>query len=481
MIHVLYVDDEPDLLVLGKTFLERAGEVVVDTSTSAHGAFSMLKNAPYDAIVSDYQMPEMDGISFLKHVRALPSEIPFILFTGKGREEIVIEALNNGADFYVQKGGDPKSQFIELHHKIVQSVKRRESEEKFRILVEKSLVGVYIIQDDRFLHVNPRFADIFGYTQEEIIHRLKVADIVLPEDRDLVASNLQLRFSNKESSMHYTFRGLHKNRQSMVVEVIGTRALFHGQPIVVGTLIDVSGNAPADPGLVRANRKLTILNSLTRHDIANRLTVLRGRLKIIRNQYRDPGLLHQLAKVDEAARDIYNHLETARMYQNIGMDAPQWQNLQKIITRELERQAPAHVKTSLKVADLEILADPLFSRVFTNLIDNTIRHGEHATGIAVTYRKEPHGMIVIFEDNGKGVPGDYKKQIFEQGFGKNTGLGLYLCKEILSSTGITITETGTYGTGARFELLIPSHAWQYARDSADMAGSSPLETPGTHS
>lgn len=481
MIHVLYVDDEPGLLDLGKTFLEKAGEVVVDTSTSAHQAFTMLKYAPYDAIVSDYQMPEMDGISFLKHVRAMPSEIPFILFTGKGREEIVIEALNNGADFYVQKGGDPKSQFIELHHKILQSVKRRESEEKFRILVEKSLVGVYIIQGDRFLHVNPRFADIFGYTPEEIIHNLRVGDLVLPEDRDQVGINLQLRFSNKESSMHYTFRGLHKNRQSMVVEVIGTRALFHGQAIVVGTLIDVSRNTPTDPGLVRANRKLTILNSLTRHDIANRLTVLRGRLKIIRNQYRDPGLMHQITKVDEAARDIYNHLETARVYQNIGMDAPKWQNLHEILSRELERQSTAHMKTTIQVADLEILADPLFSRVFTNLIDNTLRHGDHATEIAVTYRKDPNGGIVVFEDNGKGVPDDCKAQIFEQGYGKNTGLGLYLCREILSSTGITITETGTYGKGARFELVVPSHAWKFARNSAEIARSSPLETPGTHS
>lgn len=481
MIHVLYVDDEPDLLVLGKTFLEKAGDTVVDTASSAHQALDMLAHMPYDAIVSDYQMPEMDGISFLKHVRAMPSEIPVILFTGKGREEIVIEALNNGADFYVQKGGDPRSQFIELHHKIIQSVKRRESEEKFRILVEKSLVGVYIIQDDRFIHVNPRFADIFGYTQDEIIHHLKVADLVLPEDRDIVAVNLQLRFSNKESSLHYTFRGMHKNRQSMMVEVIGTRALFHGQPIVVGTLIDVSRHTIADPGLARTNRKLSLLNSLTRHDIANRLTVLRGRLKIIRNQYRDPGLMHQIAKIEEAARDIYTHLETARAYQNIGMDAPRWFNLQETISRELEHQTIPRLTTTLKVADLEILADPLFNRVFTNLIDNTVRHGDHATEVSVAYRKDSRGMVVLYEDNGQGVPDDFKTQIFEQGFGKNTGLGLYLCREILASTGITIAETGTYGNGARFELNVPSHAWQFTRNPADLPGASPLETQGTHS
>lgn len=481
MIHVLYVDDEPDLLILGKTFLEKAGDLVVDTSTSAHQALTMLKSSPYDAIVSDFQMPEMDGISFLKHVRAAPSEIPFILFTGKGREEIVIEALNNGADFYVQKGGDPKSQFIELRHKIIQSVKRRESEEKFRILVEKSLVGVYIIQDDRFMHVNPRFADIFGFTQEEIIHNLKVADLILPEDRDLVALNLQLRFSDKEKSMHYTFRGLHKNHQSMVVEVIGTRALFHGQPIVVGTLIDVSGHAHTDVNLIHANRKLAILNSLTRHDIANRLTVLRGRLKIIRNRYKDPGLMHQILKVDEAARDIYNHLETARIHQNIGMDAPKWQNLQEIIARELEHLAGPHLQATLKVPDLMILADPLLNRVFTNLIDNTVRHGDHATEISVSYRKEAGGVILFWEDNGVGIPDEYKTQIFEQGFGKNTGLGLYLCREILSGTGITMTETGTPGKGARFELVVPEHAWQIAQSPVDMPGTSPLETSGTHS
>jgi len=464
MIHVLYVDDEPDLLELGKRFLERAGDLVVDTAPSAHQALTMLESAPYDAIISDFQMPEMDGISFLKHIRAQPNEIPFILFTGRGREEIVIEALNNGADFYVQKGGNPKPQFAELHHKILQSVKRRESEEKFRILVEKSLIGVYIIQDDRFIHVNPRFAEIFGYSQEEILRDLKVVDLVLPEDRNLVLENLEVRLSNKVKSLHYTFRGLRRDRQSMDVEVAGTRALFHGQPIIVGTLVDVNGHAPTDSDLLRANRNLSILNNLTCHDIANRLTVLRGRLKVIRNQHDDPVLLKQVAGVDEATRAIHRHLETARIYQNIGLNSLGWQNVTEIITKELELSAVPNLKSTLDIADLEILADPLLNRVFSNLIENTTRHGTHATEIHVSCQKSAGSLTLIFEDNGEGISMECKERIFEQGFGRNTGMGLYLSKEILSGTGITITETGRPGKGVRFEISVPEHAWRITPD-----------------
>lgn len=118
MIRVLYVDDEPDLLTLGKLFLERSGEIQVDTSVSPLEVLEKLKTAKYDSIISDYQMPEMSGIELLKHVRMHIGKIPFIIFTGRGREEVVIEALNCGADFYLQKGGDPTSQFAELEYKI---------------------------------------------------------------------------------------------------------------------------------------------------------------------------------------------------------------------------------------------------------------------------------------------------------------------------------------------------------------------------
>ena len=124
----LYVDDEPALLNIGKAFLERGGAFQVDTAGSAVEALKAMADREYDAIISDYQMPGMDGIKLLKAVRKSGNEIPFILFTGKGREEVVIEALNEGADFYLQKGGDPKAQFAELAHKVRQAVKRRQAE-----------------------------------------------------------------------------------------------------------------------------------------------------------------------------------------------------------------------------------------------------------------------------------------------------------------------------------------------------------------
>jgi len=108
MIRVLMVDDDPAVLEITKVFLERSGDIEVDAVVSALEATERLQDGGYDVIVSDYVMPEMDGISFLKQVRCRGSEIPFILFTGKGREEVVIEALNNGADYYLQKDANPK-------------------------------------------------------------------------------------------------------------------------------------------------------------------------------------------------------------------------------------------------------------------------------------------------------------------------------------------------------------------------------------
>jgi DNA-binding response OmpR family regulator len=125
MISVLYVDDEPVLLEIAKIYLERSGQFRVDTVASAPAALEIMKTRSYDAIISDYQIPGMDGIELLKQIRATRPTLPFIIFTGRGREEVIIEALNCGVDYYLQKGGEPKSQFAELSHVITRAVERK--------------------------------------------------------------------------------------------------------------------------------------------------------------------------------------------------------------------------------------------------------------------------------------------------------------------------------------------------------------------
>ncbi|MDD1728624.1 MAG: PAS domain S-box protein [Methanospirillum sp.] len=207
LISLLYVDDEEDLLTLGKIFLERTGEFKVETQTSATVALRSRIIQSYDAIISDYQMPGMDGIEFLKTVREQYGDIPFILFTGRGREEVVIEAINNGADFYIQKGGDPKPQFAELSHKVKQAVRRKqaederltqfneliqtkkalqESESKFRAIIETSPDVIWeLTLEGIFTYVSPRSSDIFGFHPEELIGT-SVFSFFTPEGKDIV-------------------------------------------------------------------------------------------------------------------------------------------------------------------------------------------------------------------------------------------------------------------------------------------------------
>ncbi|KAF5069688.1 Chemotaxis response regulator protein-glutamate methylesterase [anaerobic digester metagenome] len=129
MTRVLYIDDEKTLLTLTQIYLKEEANLDVEIADSADEGLTRLRSEQFDAIISDYDMPDMDGIELLKCVRSENPSIPFIIFTGKGREEVVIEALNNGADFYLQKGGDPKPLFTELAHAVRHLVRRSKAED----------------------------------------------------------------------------------------------------------------------------------------------------------------------------------------------------------------------------------------------------------------------------------------------------------------------------------------------------------------
>ncbi|WP_342766198.1 response regulator, partial [Methanocalculus sp.] len=187
-IQILYVDDEPALLEIGRLFLEKSGDITVRIAESPHEGVRLLEDHAVDAIVSDYQMPHCDGIAFLKYVRSKGDTTPFIIFTGKGREDVVIEALNNGADFYLQKGGNPKAQFAELLNKIRYAVGKRRSEEalaasekQFNLLFKHMNAGFALHEilldtsgkpiDYRFLAINTAFEKLTGLSADTLIGR----------------------------------------------------------------------------------------------------------------------------------------------------------------------------------------------------------------------------------------------------------------------------------------------------------------------
>ncbi len=175
VISLLYVDDEPALLELSRRYLERSGNFLVTIASSPPEAIGMLSEHSYDAIISDYEMPEMNGIEFLKYLRAEGNAIPFLIFTGRGREEVVIEALNNGADFYIQKGGDPRSQFAELINKIQYAVSRRRaeealrrSEERYRFIADNVADNIWMFDMGLNLtYVSPSGEHMRGFSAQE--------------------------------------------------------------------------------------------------------------------------------------------------------------------------------------------------------------------------------------------------------------------------------------------------------------------------
>ncbi len=133
----------------------------------------------------------------------------------------------------------------------------RESENKFRDLAEKSLVGIYLIQDDVFKYVNPKFSEIFGYAIETLIKKRRKApkDLVFPEDWPLVQENIRKRIVGEAASIHFEFRGVTKNKEIIYVEVYGSRTIYQGRPALIGTLLDITARRKADELLKRAEQK----------------------------------------------------------------------------------------------------------------------------------------------------------------------------------------------------------------------------------
>ncbi len=209
--------------------------------------------------------------------------------------------------------------------------------------------------------------------------------------------------------------------------------------------------------LEQANKKLNFLSSIIRHDVKNKLTGVMGYLELAKGSTRDPELIEYLSRVETSATAIHQQIEFTKEYENLGVKRPVWQELSPVLVRAARLFERDAVAVEDETRDLRVYADPMLEKVLYCLIENAVKHGEKITKVRIHGSPGPSGYRLVVEDDGVGVPDDRKEKIFNKNVGKGSGgFGLFLVREILSITGITIEETGTPGAGARFEISVPN-------------------------
>ncbi|OLS26654.1 MAG: Sporulation kinase A [Candidatus Heimdallarchaeota archaeon LC_3] len=229
IIKILIIDDDADFLTVTSTLLKKKNKKYkIETISSSVEALEKLKIGNYDLIICDYDIPVYNGLEILEKIRERENFIPFIVLTGKSREQVVIEALNKGADYYLQKGFDSASLITELHNIIKKELEKvsdrrkserielelRKSEEKFRMIADNTYNWeTWIGRDKKFIYTSPACLKITGYCSEEFYKNPDLfLDIIAPEDLNLVKNHLKQEFESKEE-LTIDFRIMRKDEK----------------------------------------------------------------------------------------------------------------------------------------------------------------------------------------------------------------------------------------------------------------------------
>lgn len=340
--------------------------------------------------------------------------------------------------------------------------KRKQAEEALRVVQEKyskaflsapDAITISELDSGRFIEVNDAATALFGYSREELIGK-NATELGIWRKKEDRAAFIGLLM--KQGRVYeYEVSERRKSGEVYYTLINADTITMGGRKYLIAIFRDITDRKRAERTISETNKKINLLTSITRHDVANQVSILRGYARIALMKEPVPALAELLKKIDTAGSAIARQIEFTKTYQELGVHAPGWYRISEIALRQ--RTDGISLSCPCKA---EIFADPMLEKVFFNLIDNAARHGERVTVIDIACEPVPDGLIITVGDNGVGVPADLKEKIFEKGYGKNTGFGLFLAREILAITGISICETGIAGEGARFELQVPHGAYR---------------------
>ncbi len=336
------------------------------------------------------------------------------------------------------------------------------SEQRLSKVIEMVDEGICLVGPDGIIwFANPTMARIFDTTTHDLTGLLLV-DLLCP-DKLIISAPSDCR---PEESAGSLCEGGEYHCRSVTGRDVWVRVSTTSYPLATGktgmlcVLTDITLFRTTERELLLSNKKLALLGSMTRHDIVNQLTTIRGMLGLIRRKNGDTVLDSLIGSAEDASEKINKHIEFSKEYQKAGIEEPRWQDLRTVWNLAYAMARRRGLSFTITGDDYEVYADQLLQKVFYNLIDNSIRHGRDLLHITVSSRIDGQDLLIIYEDDGGGIEDEMKGRIFERGVGSGTGWGLFFAHEVLGLTGMSISESGTFGTGARFIIHVPEGVYR---------------------
>lgn len=340
-----------------------------------------------------------------------------------------------------------------------------EAETKYRSLVEEALVGVYLYQDGRFSYVNPRYAQIFGYTQEEIL-KTDIMNLVYPEDRPLLSENIRKRISGEIKNQRYCYRGIMKNNSVIDLEVHGTVTIYNGKPAIIGTLLDITERIKTEE-LLRKSDKLAVVGELAAgvaHEIRNPLTSLKGFVQLLQTKDHDNQryydiMLSELNRINFIVSEFlllakpqvakFQRKDLSIILQNvIGL-----LESQAILNNV---QIAIDFQSSIPMIECE---ENQIKQVFINILKNAIEATPNDGTILIRVQMQGHDNVLVqFIDQGYGIPAERKIKLGEPFYTtkeKGTGLGLMVSYKIIESHQGQINIKSEENEGTTVDIILP--------------------------
>jgi len=333
----------------------------------------------------------------------------------------------------------------------------RRSEELYRSLVDATPDGICITnREGTIAYASSRAVRLFGGGSPDEAIGGSIFDWIATDDSDRAKEDLRKVMAGLHPPAT-AYRAVRKDGSTFWAEinVAVIQDAAGGISGMVASIRDITDRIGSQDALRVANTKLNLLSSITRHDILNKIMIIEGYLTLLKEMPDPAEGQAYMEKIGTAASVIKNILSFTRDYQNMGVRAPEWLDAGTVFARQLEEFDTRKISVKNNLLGIQVYADPLLEKVMYNLIDNAFRYGRNLTQITASSAAEGDDLLCIVENDGVGIPWDNKERIFERGVGKGTGLGLFLVREILAVTGMTIKETGEPDKGARFEILVP--------------------------